>query len=265
MTRGALIFAFNNERTDYLAMAAWNANRIKQYLGIPVALVTDSPDHGDASKFDKVIVTKPESGGQRYFEDYDATITWNNASRPDAYTLSPWDQTLLLDADYVVNSSNLKILFESQEKFLCFRHAFDMTRQDYLLPTFGRHNFPMWWATVIMFRRSVLSEHIFNVMHMVKTHWQHYKDIYGIERTAYRNDYALSIAINLTQGHTLVSRDIPWAMPSILPKDIVDYDGNIWSIHYQDQQDKSRRIEFRDIDFHAMGKHHLENVIENHR
>ena len=36
LTRGALIFAFNNEQTDYLAMAEWSANNIRKHLGIPV-------------------------------------------------------------------------------------------------------------------------------------------------------------------------------------------------------------------------------------
>ena len=41
MTTGALILAFNNEHTDYLAMAAWSADRIRQHLDIPVAVITD--------------------------------------------------------------------------------------------------------------------------------------------------------------------------------------------------------------------------------
>ena len=40
MTRGALIFAFNNEKTDYVAMARWSAERIRRHLDIPVAIVT---------------------------------------------------------------------------------------------------------------------------------------------------------------------------------------------------------------------------------
>lgn len=52
MTTGALIFAFNNEATDYVSMAAWSAKRIRHYLKIPVAVVTDKPTDLD---FDRVI------------------------------------------------------------------------------------------------------------------------------------------------------------------------------------------------------------------
>jgi hypothetical protein len=108
MTTGALIFAFNNEKTDYVAMAAWSARNIHRHLGFPVAVVTDQEYHPELSVFDQVISAEPSSGGTRNFEDYQATLTWHNASRPDAYNLTPWDNTLLLDADYIVASDQLR-------------------------------------------------------------------------------------------------------------------------------------------------------------
>ena len=100
MTTGALIFAFNNEQTDYLAMAAWSAKNIRRHINIPVAVVTDAdPADSRLLEFDQVVPAKPESGGTRYFEDYGSTVTWHNAGRVDAYNLTPWDQTLVLDAD----------------------------------------------------------------------------------------------------------------------------------------------------------------------
>ena len=36
MTTGALIFAFNNEKTDYVKMAAWSAERIRHFLNIQI-------------------------------------------------------------------------------------------------------------------------------------------------------------------------------------------------------------------------------------
>lgn len=68
MTTGALIFAFNNEHTDYLEMAAWSAQNIRRHLGIPVAVVTDVKDTGRNRAFDQVIEATPSTGGTRYFE-----------------------------------------------------------------------------------------------------------------------------------------------------------------------------------------------------
>ena len=114
MTAGALIFAFNNEQTDYVAMAEWSARNIRRWLNIPTAIVTDvNPRDQRLRGFDQVISATASAGGTRWFEDYQATVTWHNAGRTDAYTLSPWDQTLVLDADYVVASGQLKILLDS--------------------------------------------------------------------------------------------------------------------------------------------------------
>ena len=41
MTTGVLIFAFNNEHIDYLAMANWSAQNIRRHLNLPVAVVTN--------------------------------------------------------------------------------------------------------------------------------------------------------------------------------------------------------------------------------
>ena len=42
MTTGALIFAYNNEQTDYVAMAAWTAKNIQRHQGIIWDLVLEN-------------------------------------------------------------------------------------------------------------------------------------------------------------------------------------------------------------------------------
>ena len=264
MTTGALIFAFNNEHTDYLAMAAWSAQNIRQHLGIPVAVVTDVGDTSRNRAFDRIITASPVSGGTRYFADYEATVSWHNAGRTDAYALTPWDQTLVLDAVYVVCGDGLKTVLESNKDFLCFKNAFDVTDlNDFTgLNSFGDHRFPMWWATVMMFRKSPTAQYIFDTMNMIKQNWDHYRNIYHIGPSLYRNDYALSIALGLVSGHTLKVDSIPWAMPSVLPDHELTYDGTQWVVKFTNSQGQNKSVSFAGIDFHAMGKKHLEAVIE---
>jgi hypothetical protein len=117
MTTGALIFAFNNNQIDYVAMAEWSAKNIQRHLGIPVSLVTDVDT--DTAMFDQVIYTAiEESTNTRHFSDV-GTVTWHNLNRMDAYNLTPYDQTLVLDADYVVASNQLQAVLNSQEDFMC--------------------------------------------------------------------------------------------------------------------------------------------------
>lgn len=263
MTTGALIFAFNNEHTDYVALAAWNAQNIRRHLNIPVAIITDCTDHVRLRDFDRVIESQAEAGGSRWFEDYQGRVTWYNAGRTEAADLSPWDQTLVLDADYVVASDNLKFVLDSPKDFLCFRKSYDVTRPtDRFLETFGRSNFPMWWATVMMFRRSAQTTFIFDSMKMIKANWQHYVDLYGISSNIYRNDYALSIALGIVHGHSLKIDSIPWPMAATLPEHTVEAMGpDGYYIRYRDSENRDRYISIDGLDFHAMGKMHLENVI----
>lgn len=258
MTTGALIFAFNNEATDYVSMAAWNAKRIRRYLDIPVAIVTDKPTDLD---FDQVILAPSNSGGSRYFEDYNQQITWHNASRVNAFDLSPWDQTLLVDADYVVNSNDLQTILQSPQDFLAHNWAYDITGRDMTaLNFYGHANLRMWWATVIMFRRTNIAQYIFSMMELIRNNWQHYRELYGITKATYRNDFALSIALQLINGCNQYTGCIPWPLASVLPNTHLEYD-NGWAATYQSTGGKPLRCTFNGLDFHAMGKRDLEKVI----
>jgi hypothetical protein len=270
MTTGALIFAFNNEQTDYLEMAAWSAENIRRHLNIPVAVVTDRADAETNGRFDQVIKANAATGGTRWFEDYQETVSWHNAGRVDAYSLSPWDQTLVLDADYVVASSDLLNVIRANSDFQCFRHAFDLAKGEILteLNQFGEHNMPMWWATVMMFRRSNTAQYIFDCMNMIKQNWQHYRDLYGIQKSTYRNDFALSIAIGIVSGHTGKVDEIPWDLNSVMPDTCISRvpaQQDAYNMEYETQDKKLKQLSFFGLDFHAMGKKHLGDIVETDR
>jgi hypothetical protein len=264
MKRGALIFAFNNEKTDYVAMAQWSAQRIHRHLDIPVAVVTDCQDRSRTQGFDQVIYATPATGGTRWFEDYASTVSWHNAGRTDAFNLTPWDHTLVLDADYVVCSDHLNRLWDANVDFLCHREAWDTKTGQPLdsLNTFGQHRMPMWWATVMCFKRTNFSQYVFDAMTMVRENWQHYRDLYHIDRPTYRNDFALSIALGIATGHTNSVDEIPWGLASVLPDtELEQLDEDYFSMKYKSSHNVMRTVGIGGTDFHAMGKKHLENII----
>jgi hypothetical protein len=264
MTTGALIFAFDNEQTDYVAMAGWSAENIHRHLNIPVAVVTNAPDQARAySGIDRVIPAVPESGGTRYFEDYQSTVTWHNAGRVDAYSLSPWDRTLVLDADYVVASSQLRPVLNSNQEFLCYKNAMSVNGDLDGLNVFGQHRFPMWWATVMYFQKCNHAKFVFDSMNMIRQNWQHYRDIYGIDRKTYRNDFALSIALGIVSGHTLDVDEIPGSLVSVMPEHrLTKLDKDFYQVQYADTQGKPQRVGLAGMDFHAMGKRDLGEIVE---
>ncbi len=252
MTQGALIFAHNNGHIDYESMAHWSADNIRRHLGIPVQVITDP-------------VT--DESNARWFGDYNANMPWHNQSRVTAYELSPWDRTLVLDADYVVASNQLKTVLDSYENFLCFRQAYDATGlNDFAgLDSFGDVAMPMWWATVMCFNKSTESKMIFDIMRMVRDNWPHYRKIYKINQTSYRNDHALSIALCLVNGHVLDMPSIPWSLTSILPEHkLQQLDSDHYRVDFVSTDNRARWIDLRSQDFHAMGKQQLGAIVASH-
>lgn len=251
MTTGALIFAHNNDHIDYLSMARWSAKNIERHLGIPTHIVTD---------------TLHVANQGRYFEDIGSQVAWHNESRPDAYDLSPWDQTLLLDADYVVASDQLSVLFDSSSNVLAHRWAYDITGKNNFdgLNYFGKHNMPQWWATVIFFRKSKQARLLFDSMKMIRDHWTHYKKIYQNRSLNYRNDQALSIALGMVNGHVLDHKGIPWNLASVCPEyQLSQVECDQYRVDFLTADQKARYILIDNQDFHAMGKKHLGEIVAN--
>lgn len=269
MTTGALIFAFNNDEINYVTMAAWNASNIQRHLDIPVSLVTDqiNPDFKDVyDQFDRVIVVEKPQAGTRHFEDFGVTVDWYNTNRMDAYTLTPYDRTLVVDADYVVANDNLKEYLKNDKDFQCYKEAFELVgAHDFnSLNTFGEHNFPMWWATVMIFAKSTAAQYIFDSMQMIRDNWQHYRDLYKIQRPTYRNDFALSIALGIYTGHTLKVDAIKHRLATVMPdQKLTQTDIDDYQIDYTSTDGGPRFVKLRGVSFHAMGKRDLGAIVAN--
>ena len=265
MTTGALIFAFNNEHTDYVSMANWSAGNIHRHLNIPVCLVTDQ-EPKFKHQFDQIIlVDHPTGSGRRHFADIGEMVTWHNTNRMDAYFLSPWEQTLVLDADYVVAGNQLSTVLQTNKDFLCYRWASDLTglRTFDDLNYFGNHRMPMWWATVMMFRCSTTVELLFDSMQMIRDNWTHYRNLYKNNTPTYRNDHALSIALNTLNGHTLQVDQIPGTLASLTPEHrLTQLSPDSYRVDFVTPDKKARWITLNQ-DFHAMGKQQLGAIVAN--
>jgi hypothetical protein len=184
----------------------------------------------------------------------------------DAYSLTPFDHTLVLDADYVVASDQLKIILDCNQNFMCHRRAYDVTGLQTFdnLNVFGQYRFPMWWATVMMFRRSKQAELIFDSMAMIRDNWTHYRNLYSNNVATYRNDHALSIALNIENGHTLTTTDIPWGLASLTPEhQLTQLSPDHYRVNFVTADKRPRWIELTGQDFHAMGKQQLGDIVAN--
>ena len=264
MTRGILIFAFDNKEIKYSSLADWSAGRIRRFLDLPTTVVTDSAvklKHADVLN-----TAAPADNGLRWFEDLKQSVPWANKNRFNAYALSPYDETVLLDADYIVNSDTLLKAFTTGEDILPMGRAFDITNLTTYqsLNQFGGVQFPMSWATCVYFRRSTRAQLVFEMMQMIQDNWDFYRYIYKINKSQYRNDFALSIAMNTVHGNQGRWPVLPWNMASLDPEHhLTTVDPNTFEIKFIDKSRRLKRITVTDMDFHAMGKNYLGELIAN--
>jgi hypothetical protein len=247
MNRGVVIFATDSDSIKYTAMAQWSADRIQRHLGLPVTVING----------------QDLSPQQRWFDDFGSNVDWYNSDRSDAWNLSPYDETLVLDADYVVSSDCLIKLFETKQDFLAMGEAYDVTGLRENINQFGRYNMPMAWATVMFFRRSRLARAVFEMMQMIREHWHHYRDLYGFPGSLFRNDYALSIALNTLHGHQGRWPAIPWKMASLDPEHkLTQLDQDRFEVIYSKPDGRRSRIMIDGQDFHAMCKRDLGAIVD---
>ena len=220
MSKGIVIFAYNGAY-DYVDMARTSAALARRYLNLPVTLITDQAV--DYPEFDTVIVQERTDPEQLKITDGELK-PWHNQNRTTAYSLTPYEQTLLIDADYFIMNSRLKNLFDINLDFACYNTANDITGVAELQGNVGNTSIPMQWATVIYFTKSELAEAVFNFMEYIKQHYEFYSLMYNFRADKYRNDFALSIAIQTLTGYNIGNfAQIPGTLDSLmLGTDIVD-------------------------------------------
>jgi hypothetical protein len=266
MTRGVLLFAFDTDTKRYTDMAEYCASRVKIHLDLPVTLVSNRKF--TSPHFEKIITVGDNETQFRSNISANTREQWKNFDRYTAWDVTPYDETLLLDCDYIVNSNNLLKLWDTPSAFMCHktRTWINGREPESNLETFGMQHYPMWWATVVKFDRSDESRAVFDMIKRVQKNNEFYAQLYGYDTTMYRNDYAISIAINTVYGHIEPKEvDIPWSLLN-LDAEVhqISLTDNTWTLqYYRDIHDKTRqqRITVRDQDIHVLNKQALLEAI----
>ena len=265
MNRGAILFAFNSPKFDYYKMAVHTAKRINHFLNLPVTVVTDEKSITDNTyTFDNTILT---TGDTTNYRDWGI---WMNKGRYQAYELSPYDETLLLDTDYMVNSKKLLSVFDYYDDFCCHDTTSFLMQPNAVQEVLSAYSFKTLWATAVAFRKTKRAEHIFQCLEMIQKNYDHYANIHGFIAGTYRNDYALTLALRLVNGHMHDPENIiPWNLmhvgrnTSIYPetndpltnKFVVLFD------NWKKGKIKKEYLTIKDIDFHVMNKDNFMEII----
>jgi len=210
-SKGVVVFAFNTETTDYVAIADHTSRLTTHTLGLPITLITDG-DSQPQFAYDRVIRIEQADSNWRMLDD--VRTTWRNFGRYLAYELSPYHETLLLDTDYLVLNRNLLKLFDTAGDYRLMHHNVTPAGPSY--EYMGETSIPFIWATVVAFRKTERSRLFFNLIGRIQRNYNYYRSLYNIREGNYRNDYAFAIANSMISGYNLnESQGIPWRMFTI--------------------------------------------------
>lgn len=213
MSRGVVIFGINNERINYVELAALCARFIRKNMpNTNICLITDkSSSDGNPQLLDAFddIVIAPDNQAKfentRRYRDtqyYGFDAQFRNEGRSSVYYLSPYTETLLIDCDYLICNNVLSNVWGSVEEVMINKHATNLFHQEleHQERRLNPYGIPMYWATVVYFRKGEKAKQLFDLVDHIKDNWEFYKLTYDFPGTLFRNDYAFSIAIHILNG-----------------------------------------------------------------
>lgn len=193
-SRGVVIFANNTSLVDYVKIAEINATLVERYLNLPTTIIS----------------TSVSTNNTRFSTDHNQFIPWNNLGRYQAYNLSPYEETILLDADYLIFDDSLLKLFDREFDYLLFDKNVYVNRTG-TDPLMGSCSLPFIWATAVLFRKTPKAQVLFSMVEKIQSNYQYYRMLYNIREANFRNDYAFAIADNILSGYCLdATRHAPW-------------------------------------------------------
>ena len=256
MKKGALLFAYNTPETDYLKIASITAERIGRFLDLPTTVVTNQASinttSASLSYFEKTVITDIVD------ENYLSKKMWYNKGRFKAYEFSPYDDTLLIDVDYLINSNKLLKLFDNHDIKIHDKIRYLMTSQ--VEEQMGTSKFNTLWATVIRFQKTGRAKHMFEMLEQVQKNYAYYSNLYKYHTFVYRNDYAVTIALKTINGQLYEPRDfISWELLHVPDKATVYKESDtVYTLECTDPHTaKLEYIKLTNLDFHIMNKNNF--------
>ncbi len=223
-SKGVVFFAHNTVDVDYVRIADLSARLVEQHLDLPITLVTDTesqPEHD----YDHVV--RVEYKGNNFRNDHISKEVkqWKNHGRYTAYEHSPYDNTLLIDTDYLVLDDGLLKLMELDYDYRVMENS--NSSAETMPARMGQVSLPYLWATVVMFRKCPRSKMFFDLVGRIQRNWAYYRNLFMVDGTSYRNDYSFAMANIILNGYCSTSKNIiPWKMFTVV-QEVVRMDTNL--------------------------------------
>ena len=282
--RGYLLLAFGSRDLNYGKMAVCCALAIKtnlKYNNVTVVLNEESKSWLDisipkqvlSSAFDNVIVAteKFKTEKRKHFDSpwHSFEAEFDNKNRFLSYNYSPYDETILVDADFLMMNDSLDNVWGNPEDILINHKVTDL--QNNILGSINDqrvspHGIPLYWATLVYFKKTPFTKTFFNLVDYIREEYNFFQFLYGFKKGFYRNDHSFSIAAHIMSGYnpcgiksfpedTLrISYQKDGIAEVINSKEIVFISNN------PDKQWKNTLVNMKNFNVHIMNKRELLRV-----
>lgn len=282
--RGYLLHAFESKEIDYGKLAVCCALSIKtnlKYNHVTVVMDTGtkkglnstiSPAVLKAS-FDKIITPQEKYRSairKHFYSPWDTfTSDFDNQNRVLTYQYSPYDETILLDVDFLVMNDSFDYVWGNPEDILMNYKAIDLHNN-----TFGSideqrvspFGIPLYWATMVYFKKTPYTKTFFELTDYIRDEYHFFQFLYGFKEGFYRNDHSFSIAAHVLNGYIPYGIK-PFPEDAILtsyPKDgiaeVLDSKEIILLAHDVKEPWKDTLVNTKGMNVHVMNKRKLEAV-----
>ena len=239
MSQGIVFFAHNNTEIDYGSVAIANATMIKHHMGVDaITLITDEGTMRHMNNtwdkniidnsFEQIKITpRRKVDNSKRYRDTRHTVNllpFYNINRSTVYNQSPYDETLVIDVDYLICNNTLNAVWNHKEDLLINNKSFDLLtgRHDTSFDRVDDFGIDFYWATAFYFRKSDESKIFFNLLEAIKANYPYFKTLYGITSYNFRNDHAFSIAVHMFNG--FAKSGLVKSLPVNFLQHTLDYD-----------------------------------------
>lgn len=182
-SKGYLIFAQNNGKTDYVKQAELLKASIEKYNTINnVTIITQ----------DNIV------------EDHATNSEWKIENRYQAYELSPYDETVVLDADMLFcrNVDHWWKKFENYDMFftsnvLTYRN--EVVTSEYYRKTFVKNKLPNLYTAFYYFKKTPQTKQVFGLVKDITLNWKSYYNTFlkNMFQSGQSFDLNMALAIHL--------------------------------------------------------------------
>lgn len=253
MNRGFLLYSFDSETVCYAKIANICARLIRYFIGEKVSVVTDNKDGLDPSLFDNIILIPKNV----------SDVRWRNSERNNYFNLTPYEETIVIDSDYLLFNNLLSNLFDNKESLILSKRALkdDFSEVDNKEKRLSPIGLDMIWATCFYFRKDTTSELFFDIVDYVKKHFEFFFSLYRCGGRIYRNDFVFSIATHLLSdsGQSIINYS-PYPIYTAYP-DTTIYEVKPKGLILNNKWSDSKLENMENLSIHVLNK---KTILENH-